>query len=147
MEQHPKIKRPKRIWVAVGINSIIALLALGFLAYMSLGTRVPDEVRPNIAFLMRSSGLAILLLAASATTLVASGKWRYTILIAASIYFGAVIYQNMALIISSYSSFETKFKIKLIANVVHNSAYLAINFWAILSKKTKLYFESKNENS
>ncbi len=140
MEQHPIIKRPKRLWVAVGINSIIALVAVGFLAYISLGARVPDEVRPSMAFLMRSSGLAILLLVASVATLLAPGRWRYTILIAASIYFGAIIYQNMALIISSYSLFETKLKIKLIANIVQNSAYLAINYWSILSKKTKLYF-------
>ncbi len=146
-ELYPRIKRPKRLWVAVGINSLVALAALGFLAFISLGSNVPDEVRPTVAFLIRSSGFAISLLAASMAPLFVTGKWRYLILVVATIYFGMIIYQNMTLIIDSYNAFESKVKIKLITNVIHNSTYLAVNYWAILSTKTKLYFDAKDEDS
>jgi len=133
-------KRPKRLWVAAVLNMLVGVLAIGLIVFLLASTRVPVALRPGGVVAVSALGAPSFLIVASVIALLGKPYGRYLMLLAALVFFGTLIIQNVQLIGSANSALGQGTAPKVIANAVRASFELTINLWALLSSKTRQYF-------
>jgi len=136
----PTLRRPTRLWVATILNILIGLLAVGFLAFLLISERVPDEAKPDTLSAVAGGLLACLLVWYSGLALVGRNRARRAVLVVATVYFGSIILQNALALVGVLDSIVPTGK--LTANVVRNAISLSINWWALTSSITVAFFAS-----
>ena len=134
----PRLGRPKRLWLAAVMNIAIGLLGLFFVAFVSLSSRVPDEARLGAGSVAMALVTASFLVVSSVLALLGKRRWDRLMLSAALIYYGGVLAQNAYLLIQAQELIVPTQKI--VANVVRSGIEIAINLWAVLSAKTRVFF-------
>lgn len=133
-------KRPVRLWVAAVMNVLIGLLSLAFLAFLATSARVPAALHPVVAALVWAVCTAGFLIVASIVALLGKPYGRYAMLLAAVVFYGVLIAQNVVTLSGPHAALGQTAGAKLTANLVRTSLELAINLWALLSLKTREYF-------
>lgn len=133
-------KRPKRLWAAAIMNILVGLLALGLLAFLVMSPRVPDALRPGGAAAVLAVGAPSFLIVASITALSGKPCGRYLMLLAAVIFYGTLIVQNVLLLGTAQGALGQAGAAKVAANAVCASLELLINLWVLLGFKTRQYF-------
>jgi len=133
-------KRPIRLWVAVVMNVLIGLISLAFLAFLATSARLPAALHPSVTTLAWAVCTAGFLIIASIVALLGKPYGRYIMLLAAVVFYGALIAQNVVALSGPYAALGQGAGAKLTANLVRTSLELAINLWALLSLKTHKYF-------
>ena len=136
-------KRPIRLWVAAIMNIVIGLLSLFLLVFLAASPRVPETMRPATATIALAVATASFLVVASSVALLGKNRWNYLMLVAALAFYGLLITQNIVALRGSYAELGQDAGAKLLANVARTGLELVINFWALLSLKTRMYFNSK----
>jgi len=135
------IKRPKRLWVAAILDALIAILAMTLVAFLLTSSRVPAAVVPSAIGAISALIPAAFLLLYAALAVKGVPSARRGLLLIASVYFGSIVVQNAVLL---WGPAETLIPSrKLLANVVRHSISLGINWWALSSLKTRLFFEAQ----
>ena len=138
----PTLRRPTRLWVATILNILIGVLAIGFLAFLFISERVPDEARPDTISAISGGLLACLLVFYSGLALAGHNRARRAVLIVATVNFGSIILQNALPLLGVFDSIvPTR---KLTANMVRNAISLSLNWWALTSSITVAFFASRS---
>jgi len=135
----PIRKRPKRLWAAALMNIAIALLSLTMLTLIIARPELREQMGTSSASLALAVFLGIALIASSALALLGKPWARWLMLAAAAVYYGTLIVQNLQLM--STPDMTELFRQKLITNAGRSLLELAINAWALLSAKTRRYFD------
>jgi len=133
-------KRPKRLWVAAIINTLVGLMALSLFAFLVMSTRVPHAFHPRGATAFFAVCAPSFLIIASIMALFGKPYGRYLMLLAALVFYATLIVQNVLLFGAAQSLFGQAGGAKVVANVARASLELLINLWALLSFKTRQYF-------
>ena len=142
MNSAPTFRRPGRLWVVTILNIFIGLLAVGFLMFLFISERVPDEAKPGVADSILGGFLACLLVFYSVLALAGRSQARRAVLLVATVYFGSVILQNALPLLGAFDSIvPTR---KLTANVVRNAISLSLNWWTFTSSITVTFFASRS---
>lgn len=134
----PRPGRPKRLWAAAMMNIIVGLLGLFFVAFVSLSSRVPDEARLAAGSIVMALVTTSFLVVSSVLALLGKRRWDRLMLSAALIYYGGILAQNAYLLVQSQELIVPAQKV--VANVVRSGIEIAINLWALLSAKTRVFF-------
>jgi len=132
-------KRPRRLWAAALMNIAIGLLSLTMLTLIIARPELREQMGTSSAGLALAVFLGSALIVSSALALFGKPWARYLMLAAAAAYYGTLVVQNLQLM--STPDLAEPFRQKLITNVGRSLLELAINAWALLSVKTRLYFE------
>jgi hypothetical protein len=122
------------------MNVLVGLISLGFLAFLATSARVPAALHPGVATLAWAVCTAGFLIVASLVALLGKPYGRYIMLLAAVVFYGVLMAQNVVALSGPYAALGQGVGTKLTANLVRTSLELAINFWALLSLKTREYF-------
>ncbi|MBD9480788.1 hypothetical protein [Pseudoxanthomonas sp. PXM02] len=130
--------RPKRLWLAALMNIVVGLLGLFFISFVSLSSRVPDEARLGSGTVAMALVTALFLVASSVIALIGRRGWDRLMLAAALVYYGGVLAQNTYLLIQAHKLIVPTQKIA--SNIVRSGIEIAINLWAVLSVKTRVFF-------
>lgn len=135
----PLRQRPKRLWVAALMNIVLGMLSLAALAFLSLSTQVPDDFRIGAGETAVSALSTGMLIVWSVLTLMGIPWARYLMLAAALLFYGGIAIQNIQL----YHQVDDAHLATLpfVAHIVRSAIEIAINLWALLSAKTRRYFE------
>lgn len=136
----PTYTRPKRLWVAAIMNILIGLLALGLLLFLLMSPRVAGELRPSGGAAILGAVSPSFLVVASVVALFGKPYGRYLMLLAALVFYGILIVQNVFLFGTAQSVLGQAGVTKVVANVVRALLELLVNLWALLSFKTRQYF-------
>lgn len=131
-------RRPKRLWVAALMNIAVGLMAMVFVVFFSLSSRVPDEARLGTGSIVFAVITTSLLIVSSVLALFGKRRWDRIMLSAALVYYGSVLAQNASLLVQSEELIIPVQKV--VANVARSGIEIAINLWAILSAKTRFFF-------
>lgn len=134
----PRLGRPKRLWVAAVMNIAIGLLGLFFVAFLSLSSRVPDDARLGTGSVFIAIVTASFLVVSSVLALLGRRRWDRLMLCAALFYYGGILVQNAYLLAHAQDLIVPTQRI--VANVVRSGIETAINLWAVLSAKTRIFF-------
>ncbi len=81
---------------------------------------------------------ASFLIISSALALLGKPRWRHLMLLAALAFYGSILVQNALLLAQSQGSLVPASK--LTSHVFRSGLEIAINLWALLSLRTKQYF-------
>jgi hypothetical protein len=133
-----RLRRPKRLWVAAVMNITIGLLGVFFLAFVSFSSRVPNEARMAAAPVLMALVTTSFLVVSSVLALLGKRGWDRLMLAAALVHYGGVFSQNAYLLVQAQELIVPTQKI--VANVVRSGIEIAINMWAVLSAKTRVFF-------
>ena len=133
-------KRPKRLWVAAVMNILIGLMALGLLLFLLMSPRVAGELRPSGGAAILGAVSPSFLVVTSVIALFGKPYGRNLMLLAALVFYGILIVQNVLLFGSAQSVLGQAGATKVVVNVVRASLELLVNLWALLSFKTRQYF-------
>lgn len=140
----PIRKRPKRLWAAALMNIAIALLSLTMLTLIIARPELHERMGTSSAGLALAVFLGVALIASSALALLGKPWARWLMLAAAAVYYGTLVVQNLQLM--STPDLAEPFRQKLVTNIGRSLLELAINAWALLSWKTRRYFnQSPNQ--
>jgi hypothetical protein len=131
--------RPKRLWLAVILNLLIASLSIVTALFVSLSQRVPGDLRPGALGLVTSLGFSGFLVVASVAALLGRPWARVAMLGGALAFWGTIILQNLLLLVQDGS--ELVPTQKLVANIVRSAIDIAINVWALTSARTIQFFK------
>lgn len=137
MTEHLR-KRPKRLWGAALMNIILGTLSLAALTFLTLSTQVPEDVRPGAADTALAALSTGMLIAWSVLALMGKAWARYLMLVAALLFYGGIMIQNIQLY--SYAEDANLATTPLIVNTVRSLIEIAVNLWALLSAETRQYF-------
>lgn len=135
-------KRPKRLWFAAFMNTVLSLTGLYMVAYLSIYSHVPYGFRPSQVAALLSVATAGFLIASSILALLGTPRWDGLMLAAAVLYYGGILTQNIYLLIQVQdTAIPTQ---PLVSHAVRSglalALALAINLWAVRSAKTRAHF-------
>lgn len=136
-------KRPKRLWIAAVLNFFRALLALGFLIFI-LFVSADKDLAGLIGWGIFIGPVLSVALIAGTTAALSGSRWgRWAMLSAAVLFYGVLIGQNLLMLadLDPASDIDRRFYFKAATNAIRPAIELAINCWALMSAKTKAYFE------
>jgi hypothetical protein len=122
------------------MNVLVGFISLAFLAFLATSARVPAALHPSITTLAWAVCTAGFLIVASIVALLGKPYGRHIMLLAAVVFYGALIAQSVVALSGPYAALGQGVSAKLTANLVRTSLELAINLWALLSLKTRKYF-------
>jgi hypothetical protein len=134
----PRVKRPKRLWVAALINVLVGVTSLVALVFISTSARVPDAARLGGVTAVFAAFASCFLVVSSVLALMGKPLGRQLMLAAALTFYGSIMVQNALILTHAQNSLVPANK--LFANVVRSGLEIAINLWALLSLKTRRYF-------
>jgi len=137
---HPA-RRPKRLWLAAILDILIAILGIVMVVFLLTSTRVANDLKPSALNAAVSLVPASLLLLYAVLAIKGLPSARRALLLVATVYFGTIIAQNALLLWGTGETIVPSRK--LLANVVRSSFSLGINWWALSSLKTKLFFAAR----
>jgi small basic protein len=127
------------------MNITLGLLGVTILALLARHPDVATKLQLSSFSVWSSAVLIIILMAASTFALFGRRNGHLVMLAAAIVYFGLVIYQNAALLNQADAIFNQDGKTKLWSNIIRTGIELALNLWVALSKKTRIYFSSRQD--
>jgi hypothetical protein len=141
-EQHRK--RPKRLWIAALLNILAGTISLGALVFLSLSTQVPESLRLDASATV-VAGLSTSMLILWSVLALLGIRWaRYLMLVAALLFYGGILIQNIQLYLQvDEGQPGTR---QLVAHVVRSGFDIALNLWALLSAKTGRYFAQRPDS-
>ena len=139
----PIRKRPKRLWAAALMNIAIGLLSLTMLTMILARPALREQMGTSSAGLALAMSLGIALIVSSALALLGKPWARWLMLAAAAVYYGTLVVQNLQLL--SSADLTDLSRQKFVTNAGRSLLELAINAWALLSAKTRRYFDRPPE--
>ena len=134
----PQNKRPKRLWVAALMNILVACLSLTLLVFITTSSRIPAEIQLSAGTSATAAATASFLVISSVMALLGRPRWLYLMLLAALAFYGSIMVQNAFLLAQPQSSAVPTSK--LTTHMIRSGLEIAINLWALLSLKTRRYF-------
>jgi len=132
--------RPKRLWAAAILNTLIGFIAIGLMVFLLISARVPASLRPGVWGLVSAGVLGSLLIIYSVLALMGRPAARNSLLMVATIFYGTIIAQN-ALVLTGFSDSLVPSR-KLVIDIVRHSISLAITWWGLASAKTVQFFDT-----
>jgi len=135
-------KRPKRLWVMVGMNVLVTAINLGTILYLLLGSSVPAAFAKTPISAISSAALPVILLTSSIFCLWGYRTAHAVTLTAALLFYGTVCAQHVAMLLAQDSNFTASVVLKLRAGVLRSLIEIGVNLWALLSPKTRSFFSA-----
>ena len=132
--------RPKRLWVAALMNTMLGGLALFTLGYIAFSSSVPTVVRPTLYTAVLGGTTATLLVVSSILALLGKPRSPYFMLASALLFYGLIVVQNAVMLYGSHDWLSPMADKKLTASVVRGLIEILINVWALLTVKTRNFF-------
>ncbi|WP_313915095.1 hypothetical protein [Tahibacter sp.] len=121
------------------MNIILGTLSLAAVAFLSLSPQIPDAFRTGVGNTVVFALSTGLLIAWSVLALMGKPWARYLMLAAALLFYGGILIQNIQIYRSAADAHLAT--APLIAQVAAGVIEIVINLWALLSAKTRRYFE------
>lgn len=134
------IKKPRRLNIAALLNILLGILSAGAILFLVNDPTIREKLQLDSTAIWQGAILAALLLIGSVLVLLGIRNSHYMMLAAACFFYGAIIFQNAALLGSAEVLANDGGTTKLWANIVRKSLTLAFNAWAVFSAPSRAYF-------
>jgi hypothetical protein len=136
--------RPKRLWVVSIMNILLAIMAVGTIAFMLASDRVPAEVRPTLSGATVSTLLAAYLAISSVVAFVGYHKARWLVLSAAFAFFGIILLRSLLLIFYPSDLIPEGSAPKLWPIVIRSAIEIGLNVWVFLGAKYNVFLRASD---
>jgi len=120
------------------MNIVVGLAGLFLIAFISLSSTVPEDLRPDAGGAVFAVATAGFLIISSVLALLGKWRWGRLMLAAALLYYGIVLVQNVCLLVQAQGAAIPV--PKATANVVRSALEIAINVWATLTARGRAFF-------
>ncbi|QSX79720.1 hypothetical protein [Agrilutibacter solisilvae] len=121
------------------MNILVGCLSLAMLVFLKTSSRVPAEIHLSAIATATAATTAGFLVFASVMALLGKPRWRRLMLLAAVSFYGSIMVQNALLLAQAEDSLVPASK--LTSHLIRSGLEVAINLWALLSPRTRQYFD------
>jgi hypothetical protein len=129
----------ERLWVAALMNILVGSMSLAALGFLTFSSRVPEAFQVGAGSATVAALSTGMLIAWSVLALMGKTWARHLMLAAALLFYGGIAIQNIQLYLQADDAQLAA--LPFVAHIVRSTIEIAINLWALLSAKTRRYFE------
>ncbi|MBI1397678.1 MAG: hypothetical protein GC151_17035 [Betaproteobacteria bacterium] len=138
---------PKRLWIASGLNIVVATLSLAAFALMGLGTKwdtFPGAEAGRICF---EFACPAVLIVTSGLALARVRPARIVVTIAAILFYGSMILPNLQLIVEVANAIPLATRLRISGQIATEAAAIGLNIWALYSFRVTRFLASDTTRS